>query len=88
MVIREAKKRREAEEAYAAAGRIELADKEHAESAVLADYLPQPARRCGDQRQSWPGAIVEHRCGGARRQGDGQGDGPGQPPDQGQGRWG
>ncbi len=41
VVIREAKKRREAEEAYAAAGRAELAEKERAESAVLADYLPQ-----------------------------------------------
>lgn len=41
VVIREAKKRREAEEAYVSAGRPELADKEHAESAVLADYLPQ-----------------------------------------------
>src|SRR5687767_7740552 len=42
VVIREAKKRREAEEAYAAAGRTELAEKEQAESAVLGDYLPQP----------------------------------------------
>ena len=42
VVIREAKKRREAEEAYAAAGRIELAEREQAESAVLADYLPKP----------------------------------------------
>ena len=42
VVIREAKKRREAEEAYVAAGRPELAEKERAESAVLADYLPQP----------------------------------------------
>lgn len=41
VVIREAKKRREAEEAYAAAGRTELAEKERAESVVLADYLPQ-----------------------------------------------
>jgi uncharacterized protein YqeY len=41
VVIREAKKRREAEEAYTAAGRTELAEKEHAEAAVLADYLPQ-----------------------------------------------
>jgi uncharacterized protein YqeY len=41
VVIREAKKRREAEEAYAAAGRTELAEKERAESEVLADYLPQ-----------------------------------------------
>lgn len=41
VVIREAKKRREAEEAFAAAGRAELADKEHAEADILADYLPQ-----------------------------------------------
>lgn len=41
VVIREAKKRRESEEAYTAAGRSELADKEQAESAILADYLPQ-----------------------------------------------
>ena len=41
VVIREAKKRREAEEAYVAAGRPELAEKERAESAVLAGYLPQ-----------------------------------------------
>ena len=41
VVIREAKKRREAEDAYRVAGRAELAEKEHAESAVLADYLPQ-----------------------------------------------
>ena len=41
VVIREAKKRREAEEAFANAGRTELAEKEHAESEVLADYLPQ-----------------------------------------------
>jgi uncharacterized protein YqeY len=41
VVIREAKKRREAEEAYANAGRAELAEKEHAESEVLADYLPR-----------------------------------------------
>jgi uncharacterized protein YqeY len=42
VVIREAKKRREAEEAYVAAGRAELAEKERAEAGVLADYLPQP----------------------------------------------
>ena len=41
VVIKEAKKRREAEEAYASAGRTELAEKEHAESKVLADYLPR-----------------------------------------------
>ena len=41
VVIREAKKRREAEEAYTNAGRTELAEKEHSESQVLADYLPR-----------------------------------------------
>ncbi len=42
VLIREAKKRREAEEAYTSAGRDELAAQEQAEAAVLADYLPQP----------------------------------------------
>jgi uncharacterized protein YqeY len=37
---REAKKRREAAEAYDSAGRAELAERERAELAVLADYLP------------------------------------------------
>ncbi|MFC7625721.1 GatB/YqeY domain-containing protein [Microlunatus sp. GCM10028923] len=41
VVIKEAKKRRESEEAYADAGRTDLADKERAEAEVLADYLPQ-----------------------------------------------
>lgn len=40
VVVREAKKRREAEDAFRAAGRVELAEKEHAERDVLADYLP------------------------------------------------
>lgn len=42
VLIREAKKRREAEEAYASAGRDELAAQERAEAGVLADYLPEP----------------------------------------------
>jgi uncharacterized protein len=37
----EAKKRREAATAFADAGRTELADKESAEAAVIADYLPE-----------------------------------------------
>ncbi len=41
VVSTEAKKRREAAAAFAEAGRAELADKERAEAAVLADYLPE-----------------------------------------------
>ena len=40
VVSREAKKRRESAEAFDAAGRTELADRERAEGAVLAGYLP------------------------------------------------
>ena len=40
VLSREAKKRRESVEAYAAADRVDLADRERAELAVLADYLP------------------------------------------------
>jgi uncharacterized protein YqeY len=38
----EGKKRREAAEAFAAAGRVQSADRERAEAAVIADYLPAP----------------------------------------------
>lgn len=38
----EAKKRREAAEAFDAAGRDEMAAKERTEAAVLAEYLPEP----------------------------------------------
>jgi uncharacterized protein YqeY len=41
VLAREGKKRREAAEAYDAAGRSELADRERAELAVLEQYLPQ-----------------------------------------------
>jgi uncharacterized protein YqeY len=37
----EAKKRREAADAFAEAGRTEQAEKERAEAAVIADYLPE-----------------------------------------------
>jgi uncharacterized protein len=40
VIVTEAKKRRESAEAFRGAGRDELADKEDAERAVLADYLP------------------------------------------------
>src|SRR3984957_9766038 len=40
VITREAKKRREAAEAFDAAGRAELADRERAEGVVLDGYLP------------------------------------------------
>jgi uncharacterized protein len=42
VLISEAKKRREAASAYDEAGRTDLAEKERAESSVLAQYLPEP----------------------------------------------
>lgn len=42
VLVSEAKKRREAAEAFEAAGRDEMAAKERAEAEVLADYLPTP----------------------------------------------
>jgi hypothetical protein len=41
VLTREAKKRREAAEAFAGAGRAELADQERAEGEIIARYLPQ-----------------------------------------------
>jgi uncharacterized protein YqeY len=41
VLTREAKKRAESAEAFDAAGRVELADKERAEAEVLARYLPK-----------------------------------------------
>jgi len=42
VLAREARKRHESADIYAAAGRAELAERELAEAAVLAVYLPQP----------------------------------------------
>ena len=41
VLAKEAKKRREAAEAYVSAGRTELAEVEHAELAILETYLPK-----------------------------------------------
>lgn len=41
MIAREAKKRREAAEAFADGGRAEQAAKEKAEGEILAEYLPK-----------------------------------------------
>lgn len=41
VVVKEAKKRREAADAFIGAGRTELAEKEHAELACLEGYLPK-----------------------------------------------
>ncbi|MFE6777006.1 GatB/YqeY domain-containing protein [Streptomyces sp. NPDC057702] len=42
IIAREAKKRREAAEAFAEGGRAESAERERAEGEVLAEYLPKP----------------------------------------------
>jgi hypothetical protein len=42
VLVKEAKKRREAAAAFTDAGRVELADRENAELAVLQRYLPEP----------------------------------------------
>ena len=85
VVIREAKKRREAEAAYADAGRAELAEKERAESDVLADYLPQQLTARGDRGHRRRRHRLD-RSSRARHEGHGQGHGAGDAADQGQGR--
>jgi len=61
---REAKKRREAAEAYDAAARPELADRERAELDVIARYLPQPLSD-DEVRAIVDAAVVEVTAGGA-----------------------
>lgn len=71
VVVKEAKKRREAEEAYTKADRPELAEKERAEAEVLADYLPQ---QLSDEQISALviNAIAEAGVGGQGMQGMGK----------------
>ena len=61
---REAKKRREAAEAYDAASRPELADRERAELGVIARYLPQPLSD-DEVRSIVEAAVAEATAGGA-----------------------
>ncbi|MGB6163227.1 MAG: GatB/YqeY domain-containing protein [Pseudonocardiaceae bacterium] len=61
VVAREAKKRREAAEAFAAAGRDELATRERAEGEVLAHYLP--AQLSDDELNAVVGEAIENVAG-------------------------
>jgi uncharacterized protein len=69
VLTREAKKRREAAEAYEAAGRAEQAEAERAEGDVLARYLP--AQLSGEELASLVAAAVAE-TGAAGMQGMGQ----------------
>ena len=61
VLAREAKKRREAAEAFAAAGRDELANRERAEGEVLAHYLP--AQLSDDELNAVVGEAIEDVAG-------------------------
>lgn len=61
VLAREAKKRREAAEAFAAAGRDELATRERAEGEVLAHYLP--AQLSDDELKAVIGEAIEDVAG-------------------------
>ncbi len=56
VLAREVKKRKESAEAFEAAGRGELAEKERAESAVISGYLP--AQLTDDELDSLVGEVV------------------------------
>jgi uncharacterized protein YqeY len=68
VLTKEAKKRRESVEAYESAGRKDLAERELAEAAVLADYLPSPLS-AEEVRDLVAAAIVETDASGARAMG-------------------
>ena len=61
VLAREAKKRREAAEVFAAAGRDELATRERAEGAVLARYLPQQLG--DDELMTLVGEVIDDIAG-------------------------
>jgi hypothetical protein len=64
VITREAKKRREAADAFAQGGRTESAERERAEGEVLADYLP---KQLGDEELAAlvGEAVAEAKAGGA-----------------------
>ncbi|MGP3966500.1 GatB/YqeY domain-containing protein [Streptomyces sp. 6N223] len=64
VITREAKKRREAAEAFEKGGRAEQAERERAEGAVLAEYLP---KQLGDEELAAlvAEAVAEAKAGGA-----------------------
>lgn len=64
VLAREAKKRREAAEAFAQGGRAEQAERERAEEAVLATYLPQQLSDA-ELAELVEQAVAEARAGGA-----------------------
>ena len=78
MLTSEAKKRREAATAFDDAGRAEMAAKERAEAAVIADYLPE---QLSDEEIAAlvTGTIDAARRGRRGHAGDGQGHGRVQP---------
>ena len=65
VLAREAKKRREATEAFADAGRTELADRERAEGEVLATYLPAQL----DDAELVRAAVAESGASGPQQMG-------------------
>jgi uncharacterized protein len=68
VITREAKKRREAAEAFAQGGRAESAERERAEGEVLAEYLPTPLTD-EELTQLVRSAIVESGAEGPRAMG-------------------
>ena len=82
VLTREARKRREAAEAFGAAGRDEQAAAERAEGEVLADYLPA---QLGDGRTHRSGQRGDRRDRCQRHAGHGAGHEDANPPGRGPG---
>ncbi len=78
----EAKKRREAATAFDAGGRAEMASREQAEAAVIADYLPE--QLSADEIETIVTEAIA-KVGASRRGNAGHGQGDGSRPAPGQG---